>query len=92
MEQRSQEVRRRFFKPSIADALQLERLRAELVAHQRDNDRRRELGRREIGRAAWPRYPTSGDPNMIGEHEVAPVLCPCCEAPIPWKIIKGYRD
>lgn len=92
MEERSREVRRRFFKPSVADLLHLERLRAELEAHHADNIRRRELGRRAIGRVAWPLYPTSGDPNIIGEHEVAPVRCPCCNEPLPWPLIKGWRD
>lgn len=37
-------------------------------------------------------YPTSGDPNIIGEHEVAPVRCPGCKAPLPWSLIKGWRN
>lgn len=37
-------------------------------------------------------YPTSGDPDIIGEHEVAPLLCPCCRSPLPWPLIKGWRD
>lgn len=37
-------------------------------------------------------YPTSGNPNIVGEHEVAPVRCPCCQSPLPWPLIKGWRD
>ena len=37
-------------------------------------------------------YPTSGDPNIIGEHEVPPVCCPHCRKAVPWAIIKGWRN
>jgi hypothetical protein len=37
-------------------------------------------------------YPTSGNPNIIGEHEVAPVRCPCCNHALPWALIKGWRN
>jgi hypothetical protein len=40
---------------------------------------------------AFP-YPASGDPNIIGEHEVPPVRCQCCNAPIAWSIIKGWAS
>jgi hypothetical protein len=36
-------------------------------------------------------YPTSGDPNIAGEHEVPPVRCPCCNHALPWALIKGWR-
>lgn len=39
-----------------------------------------------------PNYPTSGDPNIIGEHEVEPVKCPCCGEAMPWPLIKGWRN
>lgn len=29
------------------------------------------------------------DPEYIGVTEVAPVCCPSCSKPIPWKIIKA---
>lgn len=38
------------------------------------------------------RFPTSGDPNIIGEHEVPPVCCPHCSKIVPWALIKGWRN
>jgi hypothetical protein len=46
----------------------------------------------EIKAAPPPPWPLSGDPNIIGEHEVPPVKCQCCNAVIPWAIIKGWRN
>lgn len=33
----------------------------------------------------------SGDPNVIGEHEVPAVHCPHCRRALPWALIKGWR-
>jgi hypothetical protein len=46
----------------------------------------------ELAAAPPPPWPLSGDPNIIGEHEVPPVRCGCCDAVIPWSIIKGWRN
>jgi hypothetical protein len=37
------------------------------------------------------RQAMSGDPNIIGEHEVDPVCCPFCERSLPWALIKDWR-
>jgi hypothetical protein len=37
-------------------------------------------------------YPVSGDPNIIGEHEVRPLCCPHCNGQLPWALIKGWRN
>jgi hypothetical protein len=37
-----------------------------------------------------PIYPVCADPNIIGEHEVPPVLCTQCSEKIPWAAIKGW--
>ena len=36
-------------------------------------------------------FPTSGDPLIIGEHEVAPVRCCHCDQALPWPLVKGWR-
>jgi hypothetical protein len=44
-----------------------------------------------LQRAVRAGYPTSGDPNIIGEHEVPPVCCPHCRKTLPWQLLKGWR-
>jgi hypothetical protein len=32
------------------------------------------------------------DPDLIGEHEVDPVMCSHCGEPIPWRVLLGIRN
>lgn len=45
---------------------------------------------KELQAKAGP-YPTSGNPLIIGEHEVRPVCCEGCGRAVPWDLIKGWR-
>jgi len=46
----------------------------------------------ELAMFRLDRYEKGFDPDLIGEHEVKPVRCPCCGHAIPWALIKGYRE
>jgi hypothetical protein len=65
---------------------------AHKLESQEERERRLFVDLRFFGRKPRKIYPTSGDPNIIGEHEVPPVCCQRCGHKIPWRIIKGWRD